>query len=387
MNSPTIISPEEQKVTFVELFFDLVFVFSVTQVVGLLHDEISWLAVGQVILVFWLVWWAWTQFTWTLNAADTTHHWVVLGTLAATAVAFFMAVALPDAFHDRSLWFAVTYILVRAIGLALVGWVVSEDPSQRASIRPFTIISVGGFIAVLIGGFTGGTLQYWFWGLAIVLDVVAAAAGAQREGLKLHPEHFAERHGLFVIIALGETLIVAAGQVTNTLWTSDLITVAVLAVAITCGLWWSYFPRAKPVLDWALESSAGAKRSTMARDVFSLAHFPMLCGVIAYAVAIEEAVAHPDEPLLFVGRVALAVGLVLFIGGMSAAIWRATRRLLLSRIILTAVTAIAIIGVPGVTPLITLAIACVGVVVIVALEQKVGSLPVDAPPEVSSPTK
>jgi low temperature requirement protein LtrA len=387
MNSSTIISPEDQNVTFVELFFDLVFVFSVTQVVGLLHAELNWLVVGQVILVFWLVWWAWTQFTWTLNAADTTHHWVVLGTLAATAVAFFMAVALPDAFQDRSLWFAVTYILVRVIGLALVGWVVSQDPSQQATIRTFTVISAGGLIAVLAGGITGGTLQYWFWGLAIVLDVVAAAAGAQREGLKLHPEHFAERHGLFVIIALGETLIVAAGQVTNALWTSDLITVAVLAVVITCGLWWSYFPRAKPVLDRALESSAGAGRSTLARDVFSLAHFPMLCGVIAYAVAIEEAVAHPDQPLAFVGRVALAVGLVLFIGGMSAAIWRATDRLLLSRIILTAVTAITIIGVTGVAPLITLAIACAGIVLIVALEQQAGSLLPDVQPEVSLPSE
>ena len=99
-----------------------------------------------------------------------------------------MAVALPDAFHDRSLWFAVTYILVRAIGLALVAWVASEDPARRTGIRIFTVISVSGLIAVLIGGFTGGTLQYWFWGLAIVLDVVAAVAGAQVQGLHIHPE-------------------------------------------------------------------------------------------------------------------------------------------------------------------------------------------------------
>jgi low temperature requirement protein LtrA len=100
----------------------------------------------------------------------------------------------------------------------------------------------------------------------------------------------------------------------------------------------------------------------------------MLCGIIAYAVAIEEAVAHPDEPLSFVGRVALAIGLLLFIGGMSAAIWRATRRLLLSRIILTAVMTITIIVVAGVAPQITLAIACIGIVVIVALEQQASSL-------------
>ena len=91
-------SPEDQSVTFVELFFDLVFVFSVTQVVGLFHHGLDWSTAGQGILVFWLVWWAWSQFTWALNAADTTHQWVQLGTLLATAVAFFMAIAVPDVY-------------------------------------------------------------------------------------------------------------------------------------------------------------------------------------------------------------------------------------------------------------------------------------------------
>lgn len=115
----SIVSPEDQSATFIELFFDLVFVFSVTQVVSLLHHDLSWTGVGQALLVFWLVWWAWTQFTWTLNAADTTHHGVGLATLAATSVVFFMAVALPDAFHGEALRFAVPYALVRLIGLTL----------------------------------------------------------------------------------------------------------------------------------------------------------------------------------------------------------------------------------------------------------------------------
>ena len=373
MSSKPIVSPEDQSATFIELFFDLVFVFSVTQVVGLFHGELNWTVVGQAILVFWLVWWAWTQFTWALNAADTTHHLVELGTLVATAVAFFMAVALPDAFQGRGLWFAVPYVLGRVIGLTLYAWVASADPSQRAAVRNFAVVSLGGLAAVLIGGFMGGAMQYWFWGLAILLDIIAAAVGGQAEGWNLHPEHFGERHGLFVIIALGETLIVAAGGVTGVPWTGSLIVIAVLAVAITCGLWWSYFTRAKPELDRALESSHGAEQSTMARDVFSLIHFPMLCGVIAYAVAIEEAIAHPAEPLQFAGRIALAAGLVLFVGGMAVAIWRATRRLFLPRLILSAGTAILVVAVTGVAPLLTLAIAFAGILVIVALEQRAGS--------------
>ncbi len=382
MKSQTIVSPEDQNVTFVELFFDLVFVFSVTQVVSFFHHGFDWIAVGQAVLVFWLVWWAWAQLTWALNAADTTHHLVGLGVLVATAVAFFMTIALPEAFHDRSLWFAISYVLVRVIGLTVYAWAASEDPVQRAAVRTFTMVSVGGLIAVLVGGFIGGTTQYWLWGFAIVLDVIAAAVGGQLEGWNLHADHFGERYGLFVIIALGETLIVAAGGVSDALWTNDLLAVAVLAVATTCGLWWSYFSRAKPVLDQALESRHGAEQTKMARDVFSLIHFPMICGVIAYAVSIEEAVAHPDEPLSLVGRGALAVGLALFVGGMALATWRAIRRLLLPRVILTAVTALTVVAVTGVPALFTLAIALVGIIAIAVLEHRTNSPLGDAqPPE------
>lgn len=373
MNAQSIVSPEEQSVTFVELFFDLVFVFSITQIVYLLHHELNWSGLGQAILVFWLVWWAWTQFTWALNAGNTTHTLIELGTLLATAVAFFMAVTLPDAFHGRALWFAIPYILVRVIGLTLYSWVAAADASQSAAVRKFAAISVGGLVAVLIGGLTGGVLQYLFWGLAIILDIVAASIGAKADGWNLHPEHFSERHGLFVIIALGETLIVAAGGVTGAEWTMELLQVAVLAVAVTCVLWWSYFPRAKPTLDAALEENSGARLSTMARDVFSLLHFPMLCGVIAYALAIEEVIAHPSEPLAVTGRLALAIGLIFFVGGMATAIWRATNRILWPRLILTTAAVIPIMMLTEISPLITMLIAFVAVALIAIVEQWFGA--------------
>jgi low temperature requirement protein LtrA len=285
-----------------------------------------------------------------------------------------MSVAVPDAFLGRALWFAITYVLVRVIGLILYAWVASEDPSQRVAVQRFATVSIGGLIAVLIGGFIGGTIQYWFWGTAILLDVIAAAIGGRAEGWNIHPDHFGERHSLFVIIALGETLIVAASGVTDASWTGDLLAVAVLAVAIICGLWWSYFPRAKPVLDEALASRQGAEQSMMARDVFSLIHFPMLCGVIAYAVAVEEALAHPGDPLPLAGRIALAVGLALFVGGMAVAIWRATRHLLLFRVVLIVGTAIAVAAVAGVAVLYTLAIAFVGIAIIIVAEHRVANL-------------
>ena len=372
MKFRNITSPDDQRVTFVELFFDLVFVFSVTQVVSLLHHGLDWTVVGQAILVFWLVWWAWTQFTWALNAADTTNQLVEIGVLIATAVAFFMAVTLPDSFHGSSFLFAIFYVLVRIIGLTLYAIAASEIPQLRAALRNFTIFSTGGLVAVLLGGYLGGTLQYWLWGLAILLDIVAATVGGQTEGWNLHPEHFSERHGLFVIIALGETLIVAASQVTGAQWTGILLLVAILAVIITCGLWWTYYPQAKPAIDRGLEAASGSRLTKMARDVFSLIHFPMLCGIIAYAVAIEEGLAHPDEALSLEIRLALAAGLILFIGGMAAAVWRASRLLLLPRIILTLVMGIAIVVVTGVSPLLSLAIAVIGILIIAVIEHWVG---------------
>jgi len=373
MSAQSIVSPDDQRVTFIELFFDLVFVFSVTQVVGLLHDGLTWNAAGEAVLVFWLVWWAWTQLTWALNAADTTHHWVELGTLLATAVAFFLGVAVPDAFHGRALWFAVPYVVVRVLGLTIYGYVAqAADVSQHAAVRTFTLTSIGGLAAVLVGAFLGGSTQYWLWGMAILLDIIAAAVGGQQEGWNLHPEHFAERHGLFVIIALGESLIVAAGGVADAeaAWTGELLAVAILAVATTCALWWTYFTRCKPALDHALESCHGAVQSTMARDVFSLAHFPMLCGVIAYAYAVEEAIAHPGEPLPFAARLAMAAGLALFVGGMVPAMWRAVHRPLVPRLLLTAGLVAGVLSLADVRPVTTLAIGFAGVAAVAIFEQR-----------------
>jgi low temperature requirement protein LtrA len=145
---------------------------------------------------------------------------------------------------------------------------------------------MGGLIAVLAGGFLGGTLQYLFWGAAVLLDIIAANIAGRGQGVDLNPDHFGERHGLFVIIALGETLIVAAGRVTGATWDAILITAAIFAVGITCGLWWSYFARAKAVLDETLEEIGGSERLQMAGDIFSLAH--LICNLQPATCSVRE---------------------------------------------------------------------------------------------------
>jgi low temperature requirement protein LtrA len=201
------------------------------------------------------------------------------------------------------------------------------------------------------------------------LDVVAAAVAGKLEGWNLHAPHFAERHALFVIIALGECLIVTAGGVTSGGWSPELVVLAPLAVAVTCALWWSYFTRAKPALEHALEASTGASQSTIARDAFSLIHFPMLCGVIAYGAGVAEAIAHPAEPLSVAWRGTLALGIVLFVGGMALAVWRASGHLLLARSALVLLTALAIVA-ANALPLYSLMLALAGVTVACVIEQR-----------------
>ena len=365
-----LVSPHDQRVTFVELFFDLVFVFAVTQLVKVVHHHPGWVGAGQAVLVFWMVWWAWTQFTWALNAADTTHPLVELGTLLATAIAFFIAVAIPGAFEDRALAFAVPYVAVRVLGLYLYGKVAyAADRRQHAAVSVFTFASVFGLVAVLLGAWLGGAWQLVLWAVAIALDLGAAAVGARQEGWNLHPEHFAERHGLFVIIALGESVIVAAAGVAGADWTPQRLLVAVLSVALTCALWWSYFTRTKPACDRALEHATGVTQSRMARDVFSLIHFPLILGIVAYAAALEEALAHPEDRLALVWRASLAVGFVLYLGSMAAALARSTGKVLGTRLVLMVITAFTVVLAPG-PAAVTFVLGFLGVSAIAAVEQR-----------------
>jgi len=362
-------SPHDQRVTWVELFFDLVFVFCVTQVVTLLHGHIDAKSAASALLVFWLVWWAWTQFTWALNAANTDHPRVQLTTLLATAVAYFLAVGIPRAIGDGALWFAISYVVLRIAGLLVYYWVAWSDPLQRRAVRVFGLFSVGGLAAVLAGGLIGGSAQYVCWGAAIALDLVAAGVGGQLEGWNLHPDHFVERHGLIVIIALGETLIVAASGLVAAPPTPRSVATGALAVAVTCGLWWSYFRHARPAFEHEFAVRDGNARSRLARDVFSVMHFPMLCGVIAMAAATEAALADPGRPLATDLRIALGGGALLFVGGTAAAVWRATGRVLLWRAVLSVAAAVAVIAV-GTIPAVAMAILLTTVVVFAAIEHR-----------------
>jgi len=327
-----------QGATFVELFFDLVFVYAVTQLTSLVLHDLTWGGLGQAALLFWLVWWAWTQFTWTLNLADTEHAWVRLPTLAATAVAFFLAQSVPDAFGDAGAWFAVSYVVVRLIGLGVQAWVIGSD--QLDSLVMWASLSLVGIGLVLIGGFVAPELRVWLWLGALLADLVSAVRAARGVWV-LEPGHFAERHGLIVIIALGESLIAAGVASSGVARGLTFAATTGGAVIATCALWWTYFGTLHGRLEERMAQQTDATRGAFARDVFSFWHAAVVAGVIGVAVAFEEAIAHPDEALSTGAALALTVGAGLFLGGLAASSARARVREVVVPRALVALTALA----------------------------------------------
>jgi len=335
-----------QGATFVELFFDLVFVYAVTQLTSVVLHDLTWSGVGEAALLFWLVWWAWTQFTWTLNLADTEHAWVRLPTLAATAIAFFLAQSVPDAFGDAGAWFAVSYVVMHLIGLGIQAWVIGSD--QFESMVRWASLSLVGISLVLIGGFVTPEIRVWLWLGALVADLVSAVR-AGRGVWVLEAGHFAERHGLIVIIALGESLI-AAGVASSEVGRGLMFAITTSgAVIATCALWWTYFGTLHGRLEERLALQDDATRGGFARDVFSFWHAAVVAGVIGVAVAFEEAIAHPDEALSTGASLALTVGVALFVGGLAAASGRAgVREAVVPRAIVAMVALVATPLIPNV---------------------------------------
>ena len=315
----TIRGTEEQGATFVELFFDLVFVFAVTQVTAVLAHDLTGAGLTRAMILFWLVWWAWTQYTWSLNEADTEHVSIRFITLVATAVAFLMAVTIPLITSPFGWLFPLSYLVLRTVGISLQWRLAAGDPVWVRSVKTWTVLSSLGLLAIMAAVFLPPDRRFLALGIAALLDVVAAL-GAGRGEWRLFPGHFAERHGLFVIIVLGESLIAAGLTLADQSLSVGLLSVAVTAVAGSCALWWTYFGWAREALEDRMKAQPPKRLGRYARDVYSFAHFPLIFGVIGFAVGIEEAIAHPKDPFSFPGALALCLGVALILGGTGLAL-------------------------------------------------------------------
>lgn len=316
---PAIKVSKEQGASFVELFFDLVFVFAVTQVTAVLAEDLSLTGVVRALVVFWLVWWAWTQYTWSLNEADTEHVSVRLITLVATALAFLMAVTIPLILTDWGWLFPVSYLVLRLFGIGLQIRLAEADGDARSAVITWAVMSSLGLLAIAAAVILPAGWRLYALASAALLDVVAALRAGRGEW-RLYAGHFGERHGLFVIIVLGESLIAAGVTASDHPITTETLLVTITAVFGSCVLWWTYFGWVKPALETAMKSQTPATIGRFARDVYSFAHFPLILGVIGFAIGIEGAIAHPNEPLPSGEMLALAVGVGLILGGTATAL-------------------------------------------------------------------
>jgi low temperature requirement protein LtrA len=315
-------SDEPQGATFIELFFDLVFVYALTQVTSLLVDDLTWSGAARAVVMAWLVWWAWTQFTWTLSPADTTHPVIEVVVLAATAVAFFMARSVTETFEGNPWLFLVPYLLIRSIGMRLYGWVGGDADRQMArSMGLFALASVPAMLALVAGAALDPGARSVLWAVAILLDL---AAGVAVRGVTWR---------VHVIIALGESLI-AIGVASAALdATVSSFMVKGAGVAIVCGMWWIYFGWFKLWLEDRAEASGSID---FIRNTYSFVHFPVVMGVVGVAAALEAAIAHPGEAFSTPAAASLVLGTTGYVGGVALLAWMAGRLILGARLTLLA---------------------------------------------------
>jgi low temperature requirement protein LtrA len=314
-----------------ELFFDLVYVFAITQVVALVHADptVAGFARGAFLLA--LLWWTWSIYTWTTNWTGTNGTPIRLFLLAAMGATLVMALEVPDAFGEGSGWFGITYFVVRMLAAGFY-WVASKPyPIQRAAFATFFPLSFLAALFIMIGGFFDAPWLGIFWVAGAALDVFSAI-NAGKGTWAIDAKHFAERMGLFVIIALGESIVgigLAAAHVPR-----DVVHLAALSLmfVVAAGLWWFYFDKAAPFVEIVFTQRTGQARGRFARDAYSILHYPIIVGIVFFAVAAEEVVVHPEEALSTVIGVAMALGVGLVLVSIVASVFRLLPRIFMLRI-------------------------------------------------------
>ena len=338
------IAPPERtsaRVMPLELFFDLVFVLAITQCTALMADEPTWEGLVKGMLVLGVLWWSWVGYAWLTSVLDP-EEWLVRFTIfAAMAALLIVALCVPEAFEDLGLLFACAYAFVRIAHITLFVIIGRDDPAfRRSTIGLATGTTIG--VSLLIGAsFADGILQGALWALALALDVGEPFVFGS-EGWRLEPGHFAERHALIIIIALGES-IVAIGIGAEAGIDAGVVVAAVLGVAIAAALWWLYFDVVALVAERRLANAApGREQNEIARDSFSYLHFPMVAGIVLLALGLKKSLEHVGDPLHTVPAFALLGGIALYLLAHVAFRWRNVHRFSTARLV-AAVVLIALL--------------------------------------------
>jgi low temperature requirement protein LtrA len=335
----------EDRVTPLELFFDLVFVLALTQCTALMAAVPSWEGVAQAMLIMGVLWWSWSGYAWLTSVVDPEEGAVRIAMFAAMAAFLVAALCIPQAFAANALLFAGAYGVVRLAHIALFMLASRDDPALRQSVISLAIstaISVGLLAAAAA---TDDLLQGAIWSLALALDLTGPYFFGV-EGWKLMPEHFAERFGLILIIALGES-IVAIGVGAEVGVDAGVVAAAILGTAGAAALWWLYFDVVATVASRRLARAApGRERNEMARDSYGYLHFPMIAGIVLGAMGLKKTLGAVADPLQLVPAVALFGGAALYLLAHVAFRWRnlgtLNKQRLISALMLTALIPLAL---------------------------------------------
>ena len=307
-------APAPHRVSVLELFFDLVFVFAITQVTSLLASDLTLVGLGRGLLVLALLWWSWVAYAWltnTISEQDTTTRLTIFVAMVAMLIA---SLAVPGALGGDAVLFMSAYAVVRVLHVALYALVARGSPQFLRGVLRLAaplLVAVG---LLLAGSFVDGTPRWVLWGMALALDYSGPLL-AGTKGWSVDVGHFVERQGLIVIIALGEAIVsigVGAGGLAL-----DRLTVgsAILGGAIACLMWWTYFDALADSAEHALSRVPADEQVAAVRDGYSYFHLPIVAGIVLLALGVKKSLAHADHHLELVPAIGLLGGLGLFLLG------------------------------------------------------------------------
>ncbi|OBI16845.1 low temperature requirement protein A [Mycobacterium sp. E2327] len=323
-----------------ELFFDLVFTFAMSQVTQLVLHDLSPRGIGRAALALLAVWWAWVGYTWLINTFDTANVWHEAVVMAAMAAMLVAAAALPTAFASGALVFAIGLLVVRLIHVVkFVALSSHEDAALRRGTRRIAPAFVAAPACIVAAAFVDSPGRELLWVAAAVIDYGAPAV-LGLGGFRVSPSYFVSRHGSIIIIALGE-VVVELGGAARDLGRSEVIAALVLGVAIMATFWWTYFGLTSGARQ-RLEQATGTERAHLARDAYSYLHLPLVAGIMLFAVGAHAAIEHATVSLPLLSAIALAGGMALFYFADVAYRWRDHRQAPADRAVTGAAAAAAL---------------------------------------------
>jgi low temperature requirement protein LtrA len=303
----------EKRVAPLELFFDLVFVFALTQVTELMSEHPTWEGLGQGMLVLVALWWAWGAYAWLTNYIDAERdleRLLMFGVMGAFLIA---ALAVPHAFGDDALMFALAYAAARWLHIFI--WAeANESVDTSLAIRRLARTALPAPLLLIAAGLVDdGTVRAVLWIVALSIDLAGPFVFGVR-GFRVSTGHFAERFSLIVIIALGESIVAIGAGVSSDL-DAGIIVAAVLGLVVACALWWAYFDVWALITETRFRQAEGERRLRIARDAYSYLHLPMIAGVVLVALGIKKTIGDVDEPLKAAPAAAFFGGIALYYAG------------------------------------------------------------------------